>query len=67
MDMEILLMIPQGDPDLTAYMNALLRTNKPQQQNNSFWFRTPENPGKLEDRTPIQTRILNDLIELKVK
>ena len=60
-------MIPQGDPDLTAYLNELLRTNKPEQQDNTFWFPTPENPGKLEDHTPIQTRILNELNELKDK
>ena len=29
-DMAILSMIPQGDPDLTAYLNELLRTNRPE-------------------------------------
>ena len=66
-DMAILSMIPQGDPDLTAYLNELLRTNKPEQQDNTFWFPTPENPGKPEDHTPIQTRILKELNELKDK
>ena len=66
-DMAILSMIPQDDPDLTAYLNELLRTNKPEQQDNTFWFPTPENPGKYEDHTPIQTRILNELNELKDK
>ena len=66
-DMAILSMIPQGDPDLTAYLNELLRTNKPEQQANTFWFPTPENPGKPEDHTPIQTRILKELNELKDK
>ena len=66
-DMAILSMIPQGDPDLTAHLNELLRTNKPKQQDNTFWFPTPENPGKPEDHTPIQTRILNELKELKDK
>ena len=64
-DMAILSMIPQGDPDLTAYLNELLRTKIPAQQDNMFWFPTPENPGKPEDRTPIQTRILKELNELK--
>ena len=64
-DMAILSMIPQGDLDLTAYLNELLKTNKPEQQNDTFWFPTPENPGKLEDHTPIQTRILRELKELK--
>ena len=66
-DMAILSMILQGDPDLTAYLNELLRTTKPEQQYNTFWFPTPENPGKLEDHTPIQTRIFTELNELKEK
>ena len=60
-------MIPQVDPDLTAYLNQFLRTDKPEHQNNSFWFPTPENPGKPEDHTPIKTRILKETIELKEK
>ena len=66
-DMTILSLIPHGDPDLTAYLNALLRTNKPEQQNNTFWFSTPKNPGKPEDHTPIQTRFLKELNEFKDK
>ena len=66
-DMAILSMIPQDDPDLTAYLNELLRTNKPEHQDNTFWFPTPENPGKPEDHTQIQTRILKELNELKDK
>ena len=54
-------------PDLTANLNELLRTNEPEQQDNTFWFPTPENPGKPEDHTPIQTRILKELKELKDK
>ena len=57
-DMAILSMIPQDDLDLTAYLNEILRTSKPEQQDNTFWLPTPENPGKPEDHTPIQTRIL---------
>ena len=64
-DMAILSMILQGDSDLTAYLNELLKTNKPEQQNNSFWFPTPEISGKSDDHTPIQTRILKKLFELK--
>ena len=66
-DMAILSMIPQDDPDMTAYLNELLRTNKFEQQDNTFWFPTPENPGKPEDYTPIQTRFLKELNELKDK
>ena len=66
-DMAILSTIPQGDPDLTAYVNKLLRTNKPEQPNNKFWLPTPQKSGKLEDHTPTQTRILKKLIELEDK
>ena len=66
-DVAILSMIPQDDPNLTAYLNELLRTSKPEHQDDTFWFPTPENPGKPEDHTPIQTRILRDLNELKDK
>ena len=52
---------------MTAYLNELLRTNKSEQQDNTFWFPTPENPGKPNDHTPIQTRILKELNELKDK
>ena len=66
-DMAIHSIIPQGDPDLTAYLNEHRRKNKPEHQDNTFWFPTPENPGKPEDHTPIQTKILNELNELKDK
>ena len=66
-DMAILFMIRQDNPDLTAYLIELLRTSKPEQQDNIFWFPTPENPGKPEDRTPIQTRNLKELNELNDK
>ena len=64
-DMAILSMIPEGDPDLVTYLTELLRTSKPDQQNNTFSFPTPENPGNAEDHTPIQTRILTELRELQ--
>ena len=66
-DMAILSMIPQGDPDLTAQLNEFLRTNEPELQNDTFWFPTPEIPGEPEHHTPIQTRILKKLNEVKDK
>ena len=60
--MTILSIIPQGDPDLTHYLNELLRTKKPEQQNNTICFPTPENLGKPEDHTHRQTRNLKKLI-----
>ena len=66
-DTAILSMIPEGNPDLITYLTQLLRTNKLDQQNNTFWFPTPKNPGNTEDHTPIQTRILQEVCKLRQK
>ena len=66
-EMAILSMIPEGDPDLITYLIELLRRIKQDQQNNSFWLPTPENPGNTEDHTPIQSRILKEQRELQQK
>ena len=66
-DMAILSMIPEGDPDLVTYLTELLRTNKPDQQTNTFRFPTPKNPGNTDDHTTIQTRILKELREVQQK
>ena len=66
-DMAILRMIPEGDPDLITYLNELLKMKKPDHQNTTFWFQTPENAGKIEDHTPIQRRILKELREMQHK
>ena len=66
-DTAIHCMIPEGDPDLITYLTELLRTNKPDQQNNTFRFPTHENPGNIEDHTPIKTRIVKELHELQLK
>ena len=66
-DTAMLSMILEGDPDLITYLTELLRMNEPDQQNNTFWFRIPENPGNTEDHTPIQIRILKELRELQRK
>ena len=66
-DMAILSMIPEGDSDLITYLTELLRTNKEDQQTNTFWFPTPDIPDNTEEHTPIQTRILKELRELQLK
>ena len=60
-------MIPNGDLDLTTYLNELLRTNNPDHQNNTFWFPTTKNTDKTGNHTPIGTRIGRQLRELKEK
>ena len=66
-DTAFLSINPESDPDLVTYLTELLRTNKSDEQNNTFCFPTPENPGNTEDHTPIQTRILTELRELQRK
>ena len=63
----ILSMIPGGDTDLITYLPELLRTNRPDQQTNTFRFPTPEKLGNTEDLTPIQKRIPKELCELPLK
>ena len=41
-DTAVFSTIPEGDPDLITYLAELLRTNKPDQQNNTFVFRHPK-------------------------
>ena len=50
-DTAILSVFPEGDQDMINYLTKLLRTIKRDQQNNTFWFTTPENPGNTEDLT----------------
>ena len=66
-DMTIFSMIPPSDLGQTAYLNELLRRNKPQQQNDTFWFPTLEKLGRSEDHTPKQIQLLKELIGPKEK
>ena len=51
--------------DAIHYINSLLKTSKPDEVNETYWFPTPQNPGNEKEHTPIQTRILNELRELE--
>ena len=66
-DTATLSMSPEGDRDLITFSTELLGTNKPDQKILTFSFPTPENPGNIEDHTPIQTGILKELRELQLK
>ena len=47
------------------YINSLLKTSKNDENNDTYCFPTPQNPGNEKEHTPIQTRILNELRELE--
>ena len=51
--------------DAILYINSLLKTSKPDEVKETYWFPTPQNPGTEKEHTPIQTRILNELRELE--
>ena len=51
--------------DAIHYINSLLKTSKPDEVNETYWFPTPQNPGTEQEYTPIQTRILNELREIE--
>ena len=47
------------------YLNQLMKTNHPSDEQETYWFATPEQPGDPETYTPIQKRIYDELLELK--
>ena len=51
--------------DSIHYINSLLKTSETDKVNETYWFPKPQNPGNEREHTPIQTRILNELRELK--
>ena len=50
--------------DVVTYINALMQVERPEDNEEKFWFPTPENPGNEQERSPIQKRILKELREL---
>ena len=50
------------DPDDThMYVNELMKANETEQNDENFWFPTPDNPGNEDEHTPIQRRILKEI------
>ena len=66
-DTAIFSMTPEGDLHLTNYLTELLRTNKSDQQINTFWFPTQETPGNTKDHAPNQTRTLKKCVKCNKK
>ena len=56
----------QANPENTAhYASSLIKSTKPEDFKQNYWFPTPEDPGDLQHHTPIQKRILSELINLQ--
>ena len=56
----------QDNPENAAYYaSSLIKSNKPEDFKENYWFPTPEDPGDPQHHTPIQKRILSELINLQ--
>ena len=56
----------QGNLENAAhYASSLIKSKKPEDFKESYWFPTPEDPGDPQHHTPIQKRILSDFINLQ--
>ena len=50
--------------DVVTYINALMQVERPEDNEEKFWFSTPEHPGNEQEHSPIQKRILKELRDL---
>ena len=41
--------------DVVSYLNALLQVERPEDNEEKFWFPTPENPGDEQELSPIKS------------
>ena len=56
----------QDDPENAAiYVSSLIKSFKPENFPDNYWFPTPEDPGDPQQHTPIQRRILEELLNLQ--
>ena len=62
-DIAALNLLTEHD-DVVTYINALMQVERPEDNDEKFWFPTPENPGNEQEHSPIQKRILKELREL---
>ena len=55
-DIAALNLLTEHD-DVVTYINALMQVERPKDNEEKFWFPTPENPGNEQEHSPIQKRI----------
>ena len=55
----------ENEEDAIQYIISLLKANRNIDQNEQYWFPTPEKPGDEVSHTPIQQRILRELRSLQ--
>ena len=62
-DIAALNLLTEHD-DVVTYNNALMQVKRPKDNEEKFWFPTPEHPGIEQEHAPIQKRILKELRDL---
>ena len=62
-DIAALNLLTEHD-DVVTYINALMQVERPEDNEEKFWFPTPEHPGNEQEHSPIQKRILKELRDL---
>ena len=56
----------QDDPENAAFnVGSLNKFSKPEDFKENYWFPTPEDPGDPRQHTPIQKRILEEILNLQ--
>ena len=56
----------QDNPENAAfYVSSLIKSAKPEDFRENYWFPTPEDPGDPQQHTPIQKRILTEQLTLQ--
>ena len=50
--------LQQDQEQAAHYVSSLIKANKSTQNQENYWFPTPENPGNPKEHTPIQKKIL---------
>ena len=51
--------------DAIHFIKSLFKTSKTDELNETYWFPTPKNRGNGNEHTLLQTRNLNELVELE--
>ena len=64
-DPALLSFMIQQDETTEVYINELLKVPQPNEEQETYWFPTPEDPGDPTTYTPIQQRIYDELLELR--
>ena len=59
------LLLRDNNENAAYYASSLIKSTKPEDFKEHYWLPTPEDPGDPQHHTPIQKRILSELINLQ--